>query len=193
MKRFILAILITLNGNVLAQTSALKPGLWEMKVVRQVVDGRDMSAELASGQARMQQGMANMSPAQRSQMEAMMSRQNMPGAGSGGSRMCISPEMAARNKPMIESDGRCDPTKLSRAGNTTSFEFNCTSNGRTSVGKGESTASGNVVQTRLDMTVTDAKGTHTMQRESQLTFLGTDCQGVTPVDRLGKGAQAPSR
>jgi hypothetical protein len=194
MRKSTLAVLIALSGTAFAQGSGLKPGLWEMKQISQVMDGRDMTAQMASVQARMDQSMAKMTPERRKQMEAMMGAQAMPqGAGGGGTRVCISPAMAARDKPMVEPEGRCEPAKVSRSGNKTSFEFNCTSNGSTMVGKGESTVSGDMVNTRMDMATTDANGRHTMQSESQMKYLGPDCQGVKPMDQLVKGAQGSAR
>ena len=181
MKQCTLAILAVLSGTAVAQSSSLKPGLWEVKAVRQVVDGRDLSAQMAAASAKMEQAMANMTPEQRKQMEAMMSGQGRPQSASGGAtRICVSPAMAAKDKPMVDPEGRCEPAKVSRNGNKTSFEFNCSRDGRTQVGTGESTVSGDTVTSRMDMTVTDAQGRHTMQTESQMRFLGTDCQGIKP-------------
>ena len=159
MKKAIMAILLTLSGTSFAQSSILKQGLWEIKPISQVVDGRDMTAQMAAAQAKMQQAMANMPPDQRKQMQAMMGQQ---GASAGsGTRICVSPAMAARDKPMVDPEGRCEPAKVSRSGNKSSFEFNCTTNGRTMVGKGESSVSGDTVSTHMDMTMTDARGRHT--------------------------------
>lgn len=187
MKKATLVILLVLSGGAFAQGSGLKAGLWEMKQIKQIVDGKDMAAQMAAAQAQMAQAMANMPPERRKQMEAMMGGQGMPAQGGGvATRICISPAMAASDKPMVDPEGRCAPTKTSRSGNKTSFEFNCTSNGRTMVGKGENTISGDSVHARMDMTSTDASGRHTMQSESKMTYLGPDCKGVKPVDQLGK-------
>jgi Protein of unknown function (DUF3617) len=187
MKKLTLAILLTLSGAAFAQSSSLKPGLWEIKPISQIMDGRDMTAQMASAQAKMQQEMANMPPEQRKQMETMMGPQ---GASAGSSmRICVSPAMAARDKPMVDPEGRCEPATVNRSGNKTSFEFNCTANGRTSVGKGESTVSGDTVTTRVDMTMTDARGRHTIKSESQMKYLGSDCQGIKPLDQLVKKFQ----
>ena len=193
MKKLALTILIVLNGTAFAQSSSLKAGLWEMTPIRQVMDGRDMSAQRASAKAKMQQALANMTPDQRKQMEAMTkslgtgtsSQNGLP----NGTRICISPAMAAKNAPMVNQEGRCPPTKVTRSGNKSSFEFNCTTNGRTTVGSGESTVSGDTVSTRVDMTMTDARGHHTVQSESRMTYLGSDCQGIKPVDQLVKDAR----
>jgi hypothetical protein len=181
MNKTAIAIIVTLSGAAWAQSPVLKPGLWEVRPIRQVVDGRDLTAQRSAASARMEQAMANMTPEQRKQMEAMMSAQGgaSPG-GAGGTRICISPAMAAKDKPMVGSDGRCEPAKVNRSGSKTTFEFNCSANGRTEVGSGESTVSGDTVTTRVDMAMTDAQGRHTMQTESQMKYLGPDCQGIKP-------------
>jgi hypothetical protein len=53
--------------------------------------------------------------------------------------------------------------------------------GRRTQGKGESTFSGNSVHSRMDMVTMDASGRHTLQSESQMTYLGPDCKGLAPV------------
>lgn len=155
----------------------MKAGLWEMKTTRQIVDGQDMRAQMQQ----MQQQMAGLPPEQRKQMEAMMGRQGMAMGPGGATRMCISEEMAKRDTPMVDPDGRCQPTKMSRSGSTMRYEFDCVMEGRRTVGKGESTASGNTINARMDATTTDASGRHTMQTESQMTYLGPDCRGLAPI------------
>ncbi|OQY70871.1 MAG: hypothetical protein B6D47_06960 [Rhodocyclaceae bacterium UTPRO2] len=163
-----------------ALADGMKAGLWEIKTLKQVMDGRDMKAQMDAAQAQMQQQMASLPPDQRKQMEAMLRQQGVS-AGQGAMRICISPEAARREEPMLDPEGRCKPTKMSRSGSTTRFEFDCTSNGHRSVGKGESTFSGNTIHTRMDMTTMDATGRHTMQTESQMNYLGPDCKGLAPV------------
>ena len=194
MKKLTFAILITLSSGAFAESSSLKAGLWEMKTIRQVVDGRDMTAQMAAAQAKMQQSMASLTPDQRKQMEAMMKGMGA-GSSSAGSlaRICISPAMATRNAPMVDHEGRCAPAKVTRNGNKSTFEFNCTNNGRTMVGTGENTTSGDTISTSVNMTVTDTKGRHTMQSESQMTYLGSDCQGIKPADQLAKDFQGTAK
>jgi len=187
MKKLSLLILITLSSTVLAQGSGLKQGLWEIKPIKQIMDGKDMAAQMASAQAQMQQAMANMPPEQRQQMQAMMAQHGSTAPGSA--RICVSAAMAAKDKPVVDSEGRCEPSKVSRSGNKSSFEFNCSTKGRTMVGKGESTTNGDSVTTSVDMTMTDARGSHTMQSEMLMTYLGSDCQGVKPADQLLKEAK----
>ena len=193
MKKLISAILITLlSGTVYAESSYLKPGLWEFKPISQIMDGRDMSEQMAQAKAKMQEAMANMTPAQREQMETIMGQRG--GFSDGGMQICISPAMAAKDKPMVDSKGDCEPTKINRSGNKTSFEFNCTGRGGTRVGKGESIVSGDTVITRVDMATTDAQGKHhTMKSETQMKYLGSDCKGITPADQLVNKARNAAR
>ncbi|MBL8488287.1 MAG: DUF3617 domain-containing protein [Rhodocyclaceae bacterium] len=177
-----------------AQGSGLKPGLWEVKQIKQVMDGQDMGAQMAAAQAQMQQAFANMPPAQRKQMEAMMAKQGMaPPAASGGQRICISPEMAARDKPMVDPEGRCEPTKFNRSGNRVSFEVNCSFEGQQMSGKGESTTTPESVATRMDMVMTGRDGRHTMQSETQMRWLGADCGAVKPADQMVREMQGGMR
>ena len=188
MKRLLIAAILTVGTTTVQADSMMKPGLWEMHIVKQVVDGQDTSAQMAAAQSQMQQMMANMSPAQRKQMEQMMGKQAMP--SSNMHRVCVSPEMASRDKPMMPPEAKCEPSKVERSGNKTTFAMNCTTEGRTMVGKGESIVSGDSMSNRMDMTVTDASGRHTMQTESQMKFLGADCQGIKPADQLAREMQA---
>lgn len=177
MKKLAFAILIASFGN--AYASGLKAGLWEINPTSQIVDGKDMTAEMSQAQAMMQQQMGNLPPEQRAKIQSMMGQ-----ASGGGTKICISPAMAAKDAPMVDREGRCEPAKLMRSGNKTSFEFNCTRNGRTMSGQGVSIASGDTITTRMDMTETDSRGKHTMHSESQMKYLGTDCQGIMPADQM---------
>jgi hypothetical protein len=151
--------------------------------------GRDMTAQMAENRIKMQQALANMPPEQRKAMMAVMPTQS----ADGSTRICISPAMAARDKPMVDPTGRCQPAKVTRNGNKSSFEFNCSTNGITTVGKGESTVSGDAVSTLVDSTTTDTRGSHTVHMESQMKYLGSDCQGVKTVEELAKSAQSLPR
>jgi hypothetical protein len=189
MKKLLLAALAATAATAVSAETMMKPGLWEVRMIKQVMDGQDMTAQMAAAQAQMQAAMANMPPERRKQMEAMMGKQTMPSANVH--RLCISPEMAARDKPMVaQQDAKCEPTKTTRSGNKTSFEMNCTSEGHSMVGKGESVATGDSVSTRMDMTMTDARGKHTMQSETQMKFISADCGDVKPVDQMMRDMQA---
>jgi hypothetical protein len=160
----------------------LKPGLWETHVIKTVMDGRDMSAQIAGATAQMQQAMANMGPEQRARVEAMMKDHGVASGSSPGTvRMCITPEQAAQDKPFVDREG-CQPTTVNRSGNHATFEFSCTRNGNTTSGKGEATIGGDTIATVVDTTVKRANGeTHAIHSESEMKFLGADCGDVKPM------------
>jgi hypothetical protein len=184
MRRMQLLVLAAISGTAIAQGSGLKAGLWEVTNVRQTTDGRDTTAQASAASSQMAMGaMAHMTPEQRKQMEAMMSGRS--DTGGALRRVCISPAMAARDKPFVGPQGNCPPSKFNRSGNKTTFEFNCMKNGIGAVGKGESVVAGDTISTRTDMTLSLPRGSHTMHSETQMKYLGRDCQGIKPLDELG--------
>jgi hypothetical protein len=187
----VLMAVVTVCSSANAQMPGTKPGLWETKLVHQVVDGRDMTEKLAAAQAKMQAAMAQMTPEQRQQMASMM--KGMPGQGqNGGMRVCISPAMAASHS-MTDPNNHCPSTSINTSGNKTTYSFNCTKDGRTIVGTGQNIANGDVVSSHLETKSTDAKGSHTMVIDSEMTYLGSDCQGVAPMDQMLKGMEASGK
>lgn len=168
--------------------SPMKPGLWEVHLNKRVMDGKDMTAHMAEAQARVQERLAKMTPAQRQQMEQAMGGLKMP--SDAAQRLCISAEMASQDKPTMSSESQCEPMKYQRSGNKVTYELNCTSNGSTTVGTGESVTDGDTVTSRMDLDITNARGHHTMHTESQMKYLGSDCQGVKPMDQIVKDLRA---
>ncbi len=190
MKKVLAAtILVMLSSNVFAEGARPKPGLWEMKVTKQIVDGRDMQAQMAAAEAQMEQAMANLTPEQRKQMEAMGARHG----SHGGTRICISKEMAARDEPVLRRKAHCETAKFKRSGNKVSFEFNCSNKGHTESGKGVTTISSDLMETVTDINMTDAHGSHTIHNESQMKYIGADCQGIKPADQLSREMQGNGR
>ncbi len=184
MRKPMIAGLVTLAVlPALAGGFGLKPGLWETRVVKQVVDGRDISAQIAGATSQMQQAMAAMPPEQRARVEAMMKQHGGAGIGSdGGVRICISPEMASRDKPFVDREGHCQPATINRSGEHTTFEFSCSWNGVESTGKGDATIFGDVIRTQVDTKTQKAGGeTHLTHSETEMKFLGSDCGSVKPM------------
>lgn len=188
MKRTFLAFAIALAAAGAYAGNTVKPGLWEIRTTKQLMDGEDLMADMAAFPAEMKKMMANAPPAQRKQMEAMMSKQTMP--GDNVHRICISPAMAARDQAMFTSNNECEPAKVGRSGNKMFYEFNCKTRGGTMVGKGESVAAGDSISNKVDMVMTDARGKHTINTESQMKYLGPDCKGIKPADQLAAEMRA---
>jgi hypothetical protein len=187
MKNLALVCLLAASSAVYAQDLGIKAGLWETKLIHQVVDGKDLAPQIMAAQAQMQAAMAKMTPEQRAQMASMMkgmSNQN------GGMRTCISAAMAAKQSAMVDPEGHCSALSVTPNGNNIDFSFSCSQNGYSSTGSGERIVNGNKVSTHLDMTATDAKGSHKIATDTDMTYLGSDCQGVTPIDELAKSMQA---
>ncbi len=177
----LVAALVTLTAY--ADGIGLKPGLWEVRVVKQVVDGRDTSAQTAGVNERMQQALASVPPEQRAQMEAMLKQHGTRTGSDGGTRICVSAEMARRDKPFLDRDGRCQPATVARHGNHATFEFSCTRDGVTTTGKGSSTAGADLIATHLDMSTRQPNGeTHVTVSDTEMKFLGSDCGDVKPPD-----------
>jgi hypothetical protein len=161
--------------------AANKPGLWEMRVIKNVVDGQDHSAQMAAMGDKMQAAMAKLSPQQRAQMSAMMGHTGMSVGNQGAIQMCITPEMAKRDVPVVDKDHACKPASVQRNGNHTTYEISCTSNGTTTTGKGEATVNGDTVSMSSDLTTKSASGTHHIQTEMEMRFVGSDCGNVKPM------------
>ena len=159
----------------------LKAGLWEIHLVKQVVDGRDASAQIAAALEHMKDAMASLPPDQRERMEALLKQSGVTQGNNGGVRLCVSPEMAQRDAPLIDREGRCQPASLTKHGNTTEFRFSCTTNGVTMSGKGQAVMLGNVIKTHTEVSTRSADGaTHEPQNDSEMTYLGSDCGDVKP-------------
>ncbi len=159
----------------------LKPGLWEVRIVKEVVDGRDNTAQLAAMGDKMRQALASMPPERRAQMEAMLKQNGAGAATGGGYRICITPAMAKRDTPLVDRDGRCQPATVNHSGNRTTFEFSCTNDGVTTTGKGVATVDGDVMATHVDLSTRDSSGkTRVIQSDTEMKFIGSDCGDVKP-------------
>ena len=175
-KRTTTGLLIALaTTHVMAQSQ--KPGLWE------ITHKMGGNAEMDEAMAQMQKQMAAMSPEQRKQMEAMMGG-NMPTAAAGGGmalKVCISPEMAARNQMPQQTEGDCTTTITSRTSSSMKMSFVCTN--PTTKGEGTYTFPGDKAYTMAMTFVTERKGkpeTQTLNGSGK--WLGTDCGNVKPMD-----------
>ncbi len=182
MRKAMLGCLIMLTAlGVFAQGIGLKPGLWESHIVKQIRDGKDVTAQVTGSMAQMQDKLASMPPEQRAKIEAMMKQNGAPTMGGNGAyKMCVTPEMARQNKPPIDREG-CQPTTVQRSGNHSSFDFNCTRGDLTTSGKGEATTTGDTISTVIDTNIQMGNGTpHVMHTEAEMKFLGADCGDVKP-------------
>ena len=164
-----------------AATSAqtLKPGLWEITNQMQGAAGSKMDAAMAQ----MQKQMAAMSPEQRKMMEDMMAKQGMQmGTAPGGGmavKVCITPEMAARNDVSPQQQGSCTHTPGPRSGNTQKFSYVCTQ--PPSRGEGEVTFTSPEAYRMAMKTVTTVRGKEeAMDMSASGKWLASDCGSIKP-------------
>jgi hypothetical protein len=178
------ALIAVLATNAVAATAdpAVQPGLWEVRLVRQYMDGRDVTALVPVALAGLQQFMGGMTPQQRKQVEATFGTQ--VASGNTVQRMCVSPEMAAGDKPLLPANVKCQPTEFNRDGSRLIFAFNCADQGRSTTGKGVSHLASERVETRIDLVTNDANGRHTWINQSEATFIGVDCGNLKPADQV---------
>jgi len=161
-----------------AQT--VKPGLWEITNQMQGTPGSKADAAMAQ----MQKQMASMSPEQRKMVEDMMAKKGLQmGTTAGGGmavKICLTPEMAARNEVAPAQQGSCTHTPSPRSGNTQKFSFSCTS--PPSHGEGQVTYTSPEAYAMQMTTTTTRKGKEeTMHMQGQGKWLGSDCGSVKPL------------
>ena len=187
MKRSIIAVLVVAgaSGVVHADVPKQKAGLWETKVTRQIVDGRDLSAQTSAASkvdpAKMQEMLARVPPEQRAMVEARMKATQGGSAVGGGYRICVTEAMAAKHS-FGGAGGKCAPGDMTTSGNKITFTMNCTHDGHSISGSGQIVINGDVASIHTETTLTDATGSHTSVTEAQSTYLGADCHGVKPIE-----------
>lgn len=179
-----MSILLASSGAAQAQ-NAIKPGLWETRIIQMTVDGQDMAAQMKAAQEQMRQAMASMPAEQRKKMESMFSSQ---GAGSMTQQICISPEMASRDSAVVPRQQRaeCGEPKITKSGNRTSFEVTCKhADGSQTVSKGETQFAGDQMNTKVESVMTEKGGARrTSKTETQMKFVSSNCGSVKPVEQL---------
>ncbi|MGE0349360.1 DUF3617 domain-containing protein [Hydrogenophaga sp.] len=167
---------LALSANAQAQTA--RPGLWE---IQNKMGG---NAQMDQAMAQMQQQLASMPPAQRKQMEDMLAKQgmSMPKAGAGGGMMtkvCITPEMAAKQDMPMQTEGDCTTTVTSRSANALSMSFTCKN--PPSSGEGTYTFSGDTAYSmKMQMKTMHQGKPQSMTMDGQGKWLAAACGSVKP-------------
>ena len=174
--------------------TGMKAGLWETRTTAMSLDGKDMLPQMLAAREEMRKSLASLPPEQRKKAEAMLAQQGDPLSR----RICVSAEMAKRDQPMIPRphNAECDQPKIDRQGNRTTFEFACKQAGGSVTGKGETVVAGDLITTKIETNGKDASGkAHTMQADTQMKYLGSDCGSVRPLDQQMKAmqSQAPAK
>lgn len=162
-----------------AHAQSTKPGLWEMT---QKMGG---NAQMDQAMAQMQQQMASMSPEQRKMMQDMLAKQDMampsPAAGGGMSmKMCITPEMAAKQDLPVQAEGECTTTVTSRSAHVVKMNFVCKN--PPSTGEGTYTFQGDSAYTvKMLMKTTHQGKPQNVTLDGQAKWLAANCGNVKPL------------
>ncbi len=179
MSRISLVLLLSTLCVTTAQAQSTKPGLWE---INQKMGG---SAEMDQAMAQMQKQMAGMSPAEKKMMQDMLGKQGMtmpaPGAGGGmAMKVCITPEMAAKQDMPVQTEGDCTTTITSRSANTLKMNFVCRN--PPSTGEGTYTFSGDTAYTmKMQMKTTQQGKPVSTTLDGQGKWLSASCGTVKPL------------
>lgn len=158
---------------------ATRPGLWD---INNKMSG---NAQMDAAMTQMQQQLASMPPSQRKMMEDMLAKQgvSLPKAGEGGGmslRICISPEMAARQEMPTQTEGDCTTSIVSRSGNTMKVKFECKN--PPSSGEGTYTFQGDTGYTMQMMMKTVRNGKpESMTLNGQGKWVAADCGNIKPA------------
>lgn len=146
-----------------------KPGLWEATA---------SNPELDQARTRMAQQMANMPPAQRAQVQAMMNNMGVGITPAGATRVCVSPEMAKNPVAAAMPEG-CEG-KSRASGRRVSFEYACADGSK---GRGEFDYPDDLSYS--GWTEGTAKG-RMMRIEHAGRWLSADCGDLKPMKRPGR-------
>jgi hypothetical protein len=124
-----------------------------------------------------------MSPEQRERMETMIKQHaGSSYAHSGDLKICISPEEARLDRPIVDRQSGCQPAAIKHEGSRTSYDIQCKAGGTVTDGKGVSTAAGDVITSQVDMTTKMGSGQkHVVHNETEMKFLGASCGDVKPA------------
>lgn len=179
----ILAVLLSLGSFPIIQAAGLGllPGLWEVRLVKQSIDGHDISAQLTESVAKGETALSKLTPAARDRAQQTY-RHSDPGSNASF-RVCLNAQLAARNLPILDQEGRCRPVAASRNGQVTAFRIDCTADGNHIKGEGQSRKAGKLIVTQTTVRTRAPDGSaHTMRDTTQMQFLGADC-GKQPALR----------
>jgi hypothetical protein len=170
-------------GAMAAHAQSTRPGLWE---INSKMGG---NPEMEAAMAQMQQQMASMSPEQRKMMQDMMAKQGMSmGAGPGGGmqvKVCLTPEMAARQDLPTQTEGDCTTTITSRSAAGMKMNFVCKN--PPSTGEATYTFAGDSAYTmKMAMNSVQQGKPQTVTIDAQGKWLAKDCGTIKPMPMTTK-------
>jgi hypothetical protein len=153
-----------------AQSLAVKPGLWEVTTKIDTSGAPGIPPEVYD----------QLPPAQRAQWEARMAQSRRPQT----KRTCITQAEIDKGLQLAdESRGRCTTTVVSSSRAAMVVNLRCRSNQSTSTGVMRfATTDGKTMTYRFDMTATSSRNNTTMSIKGSASgrWLGADCGNVKP-------------
>lgn len=153
-----------------------KPGLWEIHNKAGGAGGGQMQAMMAAAQ----QQMAAMDPAQRAKIEAMMAKNGVVlDNGAITAKICITPEMAARQQMPMQQKGSCRFRFDPAAGNTVHYSYSCSK--PVASGDGDATFSSPTNYTATTRS-SGVEGMQPMTIDSSGRWLSSECGAIAPVE-----------
>jgi hypothetical protein len=171
-----LAVAVFAAQPALAQN--IKAGVWETNNKMGAGGGK-----LQEAMAMVQQQMKNMSPEQRARIEGAMASQGVVISNDGVvAKVCITPEMAAKQQLPVQQggNGNCSFQHAPVVGNSMKFSFSCTN--PQANGEGTATFISPTAYTSSTRVTTTATGaSETVNIESTARWLGAECGAVKPI------------
>ncbi len=183
MNRLWLALLLTAPAAQAGDTW-ISPGLWEVRVTKQLLDGVDLTPQVALLQSQLPRWMASLPPEQRSQVGAMLGKQGIPGQALAN--VCVSPAMAAHDQLPLPPEANCEATHFRRDGPRVEFGLTCLGKKRTLTGSGDALLAGDRISARVRLDSAGKGGPHRIDSEAELRYLGRDCGDIKPADLIAK-------
>jgi hypothetical protein len=171
------ALLLCLSYGAHAAQPDFKPGLWEVKNKAAGMGDGQMQAMLAAAQEQL----AARDPALRAKMDAAMAQNGVTVDRSGtvSAKLCITPEMVARQQLPIQQKGACKMRFDPSVGNSTHYSYACTAP-VAATGDGTITFSSPTSYTAVSRT-TAGQGMPPLTVQSEGRWLASDCGTIAPL------------
>jgi hypothetical protein len=169
----------------------IRPGLWDVRLIRQTVDGHDVSAQLTESVAKGRTALAKLPPDARARAEQRF-HPNHDSGGNTSFRICLTAAMAASDLPVLDRQDRCRPVMLSQSSGHASFRIQCSADGTRVTGHGQAVNTGALIIAKTDVITRASDGSrHTLHNETQMHFLGTGCGKLLPPAESTPAAAGP--
>lgn len=169
----LLITLFTLSLSLAAHASfELTPGLWDVKYTIKT-DGKTFDP-----QAEIKKAMDKMTPEQRKQMEAMLSKAGNHSISADGMKICLTKEMLAKDNALMQKDNKdCKMNFTEKSPTKISAKFTC-KNGTTGTANWNFKSAGKAYDGQV--TVTQSK-TESAEITHEGTWASADCGKVKPI------------